>query len=136
MSADSRGSLISGGTEAHRRPRTAASYAEPAASQQSISSSALIPFTSPPVLSARRPARHPAVNARHSATARMSASSVTCAYSSSVVCTSAWPSRRDTTCTGTPASSKAVACECRIQCGVQAAGTCPARSRRSRPTRS
>src|SRR5205823_4626621 len=66
--------------------------------------------------------RHPAANARHSATGRMSASSVTCAYSSSVVCTSAWPSRRDTTCTGTPASSKAVACECLIQCGVQPAG--------------
>jgi hypothetical protein len=32
-------------------------------------------------------------------------------YSSKVVCTSAWPSRRDTTCGGTPDSSRAVACE-------------------------
>ena len=46
------------------------------------------------------------------------------------------PSRRLTTCTGTPDNSSAVAWECRIQCGVQACGTCPASWRRSRSTRS
>src|SRR6266851_9755381 len=43
----------------------------------------------------------------------------------SVVCTPAWPSRRLTTCTGTPASSNAEAWLCLNQCGVQPAGTCP-----------
>ena len=66
-------------------------------------------------------ARQPAVKDFHSATARMSASSVTCACSSSVVCTSAFVPTRDTTCTGTPAISKAVACDCLTQCGVHAA---------------
>ena len=81
-------------------------------------------------------ASHPAVSAFQSAAARSSASSVTCPYMFSVVCTSAWPSRRLTTCTGTPASSKAEAWLCLNQCGVQPAGTCPASWRRSRRTRS
>jgi hypothetical protein len=55
------------------------------------------------------PIRQPAANAFHCATARISTSSVTCAYVLSVVCTSAWPSRRLTTCTGTPDNNSAVA---------------------------
>ena len=62
--------------------------------------------------------------------------SVTCAYVFSVVCTSTCPNRRLTTCTGTPDNNSAVACECRIQCGDQACGTCPDSCRRSRSTRS
>ena len=76
--------------------------------------------------------RQPSVNDRHPATARSSASSVTQPYRSIVVCTSACPSRRDTTCNGTPASSKAEAWVWRSQCGDQPSGR-PGSLWRSRP---